>query len=233
MDIGPYLSMISKYSQLSPEQEVELARRIRFGDPEARDSFIMANLRLVVSVAKDYWTPENQMDLIQSGNSGLIEAVDRFDPERGNKFSTLAMHYIKKGIFQYFYKNQDIRIPFHLREDPEFQKLRTVTSLQEPVAENLELMATLGLEPHQERGTIGGNIGDIVRDYLAILSPRELKVIRGYFYEEKSGSDMADEMGISRQRVSTLYLKALKKLRVAIRRSDYTGELERSLTTHI
>ena len=86
-----YLKEIGQIRLLSPDEEVELARRINEGDQAAKNKLTEANLRLVVSIAKKYsGRGLHILDLIQEGNTGLIRAVDKFDWTKGNKFSTYA-----------------------------------------------------------------------------------------------------------------------------------------------
>jgi len=94
-----YLREIGKTDLLTPEQEVELAERIKKGDPEARSHMIRANLRLVVKIAQDYANYGLPLlDLISEGNIGLMKAVERFDPNKGGKLSTYAAWWIKQSI---------------------------------------------------------------------------------------------------------------------------------------
>ncbi len=86
-----YLKEISRTPLITVEQEIELAERIKKGDPEARAHMIRANLRLVVKIAQDYSNYGLPvMDLISEGNIGLMKAVERFDPTKGGKLSTYA-----------------------------------------------------------------------------------------------------------------------------------------------
>ena len=94
-----YLQEIGKTPLLTPQEEVQLAKRIKKGEKAARDHMISANLRLVVKIAmdyKDFGLP--LLDLISEGNIGLIKAVERFDPEKGGKLSTYAAWWIKQSI---------------------------------------------------------------------------------------------------------------------------------------
>ena len=105
--IGDYLTAISAFDLLTPEQEIELSQKVQSGDLNARERFINCNLRLVVNIAKTY--PKRGiltlMDYIQAGNDGLRKAVDRYDPSKLNpstnapyRFSTFAVYWIKQAI---------------------------------------------------------------------------------------------------------------------------------------
>jgi RNA polymerase primary sigma factor len=116
MDI--YLREIGQVELLSPEEEVALARRVRAGDAEARDRLIRANLRLVVAIAKEYAKIGLPLlDLISEGNIGLMTAAERFDPEKGAKFSTYAAWWIKQRIRRALRdQGKTIRLPAHLAD---------------------------------------------------------------------------------------------------------------------
>lgn len=111
-----YLIEIGQYPLLTKEQELELAYAYRNGDMTAREKLINSNLRLVVSVAKNY---QNQhlsiMDLVGEGNIGLITAVEKFNPDLGYRFSTCATPWIKQAISKAITdKGRNIRIPAHI-----------------------------------------------------------------------------------------------------------------------
>ncbi len=103
---------------LSPEEEKELARRIKKGDMKAREHMIRANLRLVVSIAKNYVNRGlSFMDLIEEGNIGLMKAVERFDPEENCRFSTYATWWIKQAIRRALINTvKTVRIPSYMVE---------------------------------------------------------------------------------------------------------------------
>ena len=114
-----YLRQIKEIPLLSAEEEKALAIRYLQGDKEAKSKLVAANLRLVVMAAKRYIgrSPLTFEDLIQEGNIGLMRAVDTFDPERGWRFSTYAMHWIKQAISRAILnQSKTIRIPVHMIE---------------------------------------------------------------------------------------------------------------------
>ena len=113
-----YLREIGKIPLLTPEQELELARRVAAGDEKAKDQMAEANMRLVVSIAKRYvGRGLDLLDLIQEGNTGLLRAVEKFDPEKGFKFSTYATWWIRQAITRAIADQaRTIRIPVHMVE---------------------------------------------------------------------------------------------------------------------
>ena len=117
--IKSYLKEIKDIPLLTAEQEVTLARRIQKGDKKAREEMIRANLRLVISIAKRYTNLGVALsDLIEEGNIGLMRGVDKFDPERGFRFSTYAAWWIKQGISRAIIdQGKMIRVPVYLNEE--------------------------------------------------------------------------------------------------------------------
>lgn len=111
-----YLGEIGFSPLLTAEQEVEIARRIQKGDPEARKRMIESNLRLVVKIARRYLNRGLALlDLIEEGNLGLIRAVEKFDPERGFRFSTYATWWIRQTIERgIMNQTRTIRLPIHV-----------------------------------------------------------------------------------------------------------------------
>jgi RNA polymerase primary sigma factor len=111
-----YLSEIGRYELLTPEQEIELGKRLAEGDDDARRRLIIANLRLVVTIARRYARGgQNLLDLIEDGNLGLIRAASKFDYTRGFRFSTYASYWIKQSIKRGIAsQSRSIRIPVHI-----------------------------------------------------------------------------------------------------------------------
>ena len=113
-----YLNDIARFELLTPEEEFETFMAYKNGNLKAKEKLVNHNLRLVVSIAKKYvGSGLPIMDLIQTGNVGLITAVDKFDPELGNKFSTYAVYWIKQSILRSLSNDARlIRLPVHATE---------------------------------------------------------------------------------------------------------------------
>ncbi len=111
-----YLAEIGRYPLLTPEQEVELGRELAAGSEDAKRKLIIANLRLVVTIAKRYQRgSQNLLDLIEDGNLGLIRAAAKFDYTKGFRFSTYASYWIKQSIKRGIAsQSRAIRIPVHI-----------------------------------------------------------------------------------------------------------------------
>lgn len=111
-----YLAEIGRYPLLTPEQEIELARRVSEGDDDARRTLIVSNLRLVVTIAKRYsGRGHGLLDLIEDGNIGLIKAAGKFDYKRGFRFSTYASWWIKQAITRGMAsQSRALRVPVHI-----------------------------------------------------------------------------------------------------------------------
>lgn len=128
-----YLVEIAKYPLLDAEDEFELGRRIQAGDTEAREQLILSNLRLVVHIAKNYKSNFLDFeDLVMEGNLGLYTAVDKFNPELGNRFSTCAVPWIKQAIMKAITdKGKNVRLPANV-----YQLLNNMRKALDTLAEN-------------------------------------------------------------------------------------------------
>ena len=143
-----YLREIGQVKLLTPQEEIELAAKIKKGDKKAREQMIKANLRLVVKIARDYeGIGLPLLDLISEGNIGLMKAVERFDPAKGGKLSTYGSWWIKQSIKRALAnQSKTIRLPVHL-VDKISKMRRTAMRLQEE----------LGREPTDEE--LGEELG--------------------------------------------------------------------------
>ncbi|MBR3353099.1 RNA polymerase sigma factor RpoD [Candidatus Saccharibacteria bacterium] len=148
-----YLREIGKIPLLTPEEEADLAQRIVKGDKKAKDKMVEANMRLVVSIAKRYGGRGlDFLDLIQEGNTGLLRAVEKFDPDKGFKFSTYATWWVRQAITRAIADQaRTIRIPVHMVETIN-KVLRTTRKLttelnREPT--NEEIAKALDMEPEK------------------------------------------------------------------------------------
>jgi RNA polymerase primary sigma factor len=146
--LNRYLREIGRFPRLTPQQEIELAAKIKKGDPEARERMINSNLRLVVTIAHDYANLGLPLlDLISEGNIGLTKAVERFEPGKGAKLSTYAMWWIKQSIKRALAnQSKTIRLPVHLVD--KVAKVRRVS---------LQMSDELGREPTDDE--LGEEIG--------------------------------------------------------------------------
>ncbi|MER3473035.1 MAG: RNA polymerase sigma factor RpoD [Armatimonadota bacterium] len=145
------LNRLTRVALLTPEEEQELAERARKGDEEARQKLVEANMRLVMNIAKHY---RNALvpfeDLVQEGAIGLMNAVERYDPSRGYRFSTYATHWIRQAIGRAIdNKAKTVRIPAHVAEqlrrmERERERLRRETG-DEPSVE--QLAKAMGVSP--------------------------------------------------------------------------------------
>lgn len=263
-----YLSGIGQYHLLSREEEQELARRYRDEDDEsARQALIQSNLRLVVSIAKKFRGRGLPLvDLIEEGNIGLIRAVERFDPERGNRFSTFATWWIERCIRRGLSSNsRTVRIPAYMFELVAHAK-RSAMKLEDELGRRPtmdEIAKSLDLKP--ETGKLlrkamhgrttslstplsGGNedgdptsLGSMLEDRESphpdevVLTEIELEKLKELILSiderdariltlryglnsdvPKTLSEIGDIIGLSRERVRQLEMRALKRLKRAL-----------------
>lgn len=162
-----YLREIGQVKLLTPQEEIDLAARIKKGDKKAREQMIKANLRLVVKIARDYeGIGLPLLDLISEGNIGLMKAVERFDPSKGGKLSTYGSWWIKQSIKRALAnQSKTIRLPVHL-VDKISKMRRTAMRLQEE----------LGREPTDDElgGELGISASRVAQMRMAAIRPASL-----------------------------------------------------------
>ncbi len=273
--LDAYIAAVNQVPMLTAEQELALARAFRErNDLDAARQLVLSHLRLVVSVARNYLgygLPH--ADLIQEGNIGLMKAVKRFDPERGVRLVSFALHWIKAEIHEFILRNWRLvkvattkaqrKLFFNLRsmkqgtgtmsQDEVAHIARELNVKPEEVAEMETRMtgADLSLEGRGEDGDeefapiayLADNDAeptqvlerrqyelmqtDGVRRALATLDGRSRRIIEArWLDEDEDGNvgtatlhDLADEFGVSAERIRQIEVKALQKLRTALQAS--------------
>src|SRR5208282_5247421 len=162
-----YLREIGQVKLLTPNEEIQLAARIKRGDKKAREQMIKANLRLVVKIARDYeGIGLPLLDLISEGNIGLMKAVERFDPKKGGKLSTYGSWWIKQSIKRALAnQSKTIRLPVHLVD--KISKMRRLA---------MKLQEELGREPTDEElaGELGMTAARVSQMRMAAIRPASL-----------------------------------------------------------
>jgi RNA polymerase primary sigma factor len=228
-----YLKEAGTIPLLTRNEEIQLAKRIEMGDKRAKDRLIRSNLRLVISIAKNYYTQDlDFLDLIQEGNTGLIRAVEKFDYHKGFKFSTYATWWIRQAITRAI-ANQDrnIRIPVHMIEKIN-KMVRTEWKLLQQTGKEPnddELAFELGIEPHEVQ-----QIRTIARRTTSLETPvgEEGDAELGDFIENQSTPDPAEVVaGIIAKESLAKVLQGMdeRERKVVELRFGFKGEHPRTL----
>ena len=213
-----YLRDISRYPQpITQEQELTLALRARQGDTEAREQLILAHLRMVVNIARQYQRLGVEMlDLIQEGNIGLITAVDQFDPTQGHRLTTLAFYWINKQMQRFLNNEPDdlVSLDMEINDGAAILLLSDTiedkgTILGDPTIKNIETQIE-----NQE-------LQQQVHHLLSTLSPREQEVLKLLYginnYPVLSRNEIAKIIGVREEQVSRIKTRALDALQRPLR----------------
>jgi RNA polymerase primary sigma factor len=191
-----YLREIGRVPMITHEREIELAKRIEAGDRDAMKQFILANLRLVVSIAKRYvGRGLTLLDLIQEGNIGLIRAVQRYDWRRGHRFSTHATWWIRQAISRAVAdKGRTIRLPVYVN-----------TALNRIRRERQRLLQELGREPTEQELADATGLDPVrmVELQAAPGAPVSLELPVGEDEEQELGDVLADTESASPEDIAT------------------------------
>jgi RNA polymerase primary sigma factor len=195
--ITAYLREIGRVPMLSHAQEIDLAKRIEAGDKEAVQQFVLANLRLVVSIAKRYvGRGLSLLDLIQEGNIGLMRAVQRYDWRRGHRFSTHATWWIRQAISRAVAdKGRAIRLPVYVN-----------TALNRVRRERQRLVQERGREPTEQElaEALGMDVERLHELEAAPGTPISLELPVGEDEEQELGDVLADDTSTSPEEAATV-----------------------------
>jgi RNA polymerase nonessential primary-like sigma factor len=263
-----YLNEIGHSQLLTAEEEVHFARLAQKGDVAARQRMIESNLRLVVKIARRYMNRGLALlDLIEEGNLGLIRAVEKFDPERGFRFSTYATWWIRQTIERAIMnQTRTIRLPIHVVKEINVY-LRAARKLaqtldHEPSAEEIadllerpidEVKRMLGLNervtsvdtpfgkeadkplldtisdkqsPDPTESIQNDNLNANLDYWLSKLNDKQREVVERRFglhgYENSTLEEVANELGVTRERVRQIQMDGLRRLRVILEKDGFS-----------
>jgi RNA polymerase nonessential primary-like sigma factor len=263
-----YLSEIGYSKLLTAEEEVQLARLAQQGEAPARQHMIESNLRLVVKIARRYMNRGLPLlDLIEEGNLGLIRAVEKFDPERGFRFSTYATWWIRQTIERAIMnQTRTIRLPIHvvkeinvflkaarrlaqtLDHEPTSEEIASlldkpidevkrmlglnerITSVDTPYGKDADKPLVDMLPDEQARDPTENIQNDGVManldHWLAKLSDKQREVVERRFglhgYATSTLEQVANELGVTRERVRQIQMDALKRLRDILEKEGFS-----------
>ncbi|MCW8847457.1 MAG: RNA polymerase sigma factor RpoS [Sedimenticola sp.] len=265
-----YLSEIGGSKLLTAEEEVTLARLAQKGDMPSRQRMIESNLRLVVKIARRYMNRGLALlDLIEEGNLGLIRAVEKFDPERGFRFSTYATWWIRQTIERAIMnQTRTIRLPIHvvkeinvylraarkltqqLDHEPSADEIadlldkpidevkrmlglnERITSVDTPFGKNpdkplLDTIPDINTEDPSDSLQAEGMTANL-DEWLNKLNDKQREVVERRFglhgYENATLEQVANELGVTRERVRQIQMDALKRLRGILEKDGFSVE---------
>jgi RNA polymerase nonessential primary-like sigma factor len=265
-----YLNEIGAKPLLTAEDELATTRQVRAGDFAARQKMVEHNLRLVVNIAKHYLNRGIPLlDLVEEGNLGLIHALEKFDPERGFRFSTYATWWIRQRIERgIMNQSRTIRLPVHVVKEINlvlraFRHLESAatrdTSVEQvaalidrPVADVRRILhlnehiasldAPLEIDPTHTMGEVIADdsavdpeallqlreMGELLGDWLTLLSQRQRRILEGRYGlnggEVMKLEALANELGLTRERVRQIQAEALDRLRMIIKRGGVSRD---------
>ena len=219
-EVQDYVARNGTHTLLNADEERSLIAAAQAGDKRAMDKIITHNMRLAIAFARQYHVEYNAgidlTDLMQQAALGFMRAVEKFDPSHGTKFSTFATHSMRYLVQRYFENHRTtVRLPVERQQDTEI------------------VMASLDFEPEGENGkngTFGESLpyeetgyteveealpSDFWESVLSVLNEREAQVIDLRYRQEKQGIEVADILGVSKQRVHQIEQVALDKMREA------------------
>ena len=232
--LDKYLQEIGREDLITVEEEVELAQAIKRGDRKALEKLTRANLRFVVSVAKQYQNQGLSLpDLINEGNLGLIKAAEKFDETRGFKFISYSLNKISKAFSKFEQENERKPSPEELAEELDIpvDKISDTLkvsgrhiSVDAPFVEGEDnsLLDVLVNDdaPVADRSLMNESLSKEIDRALATLTERECEIIKMFFgigCQEMTLEEIGDKFGLTRERVRQIKEKAIRRLRQGTR----------------
>ena len=225
--LNRYLDEIGKGQLLSDEEERTLSARILQGDQRALSKLVEANLRFVVTIARQYKGQGLSMeDLVSEGNLGLMKAAGRFDATKGVRFVNYAVVHVRQAIEKAIEQQTGLyKVPKDVKDEITARQQSMPLSVDAPLGHraNLSLLSVLVNRdaPLADERIHSEAIEDAVEFALGSLDARESRVVNAFFgidQEHETMAEIAEDMDLKRERVRQIRDKAIRKLRKAYKR---------------
>jgi RNA polymerase sigma-32 factor len=225
-DFELYTKKIKDYNLITPEEELDLARRYQHGDVVAGQKIITSNLRFVVKIAQSYFhLGYGPLEIIQEGNMGLVKALTRFDPDMGVRFICYAIWWIKAYIKNFIHKSYQVHTG-RLTHAKGLVSLDSILPSDHDNSEECLLDRLLSQGPNQDDRYAEKERHSYLLKLLdsdpPILTKREVFIIEKRFFCDPPTTlkDIAAQIGITRERVRQIEMRSLKRIRNAIEKEQ-------------
>lgn len=232
--LNRYLDEIGKEALLSDAEERELSSKILNGDQRALSKLVEANLRFVVSIARQYKGKGVAMeDLVSEGNFGLMKAASKFDASKGVRFVNFAVVYVRQQMERAIDQQAGLyKVPKNMKDEVTARQQSMPLSVDAPLGHrtNMSLLAVLVNQdaPLADEHVYSEAIEEAVEYALGVLDERESRVVNAWFgidQEHETMAEIAEDMDLKRERVRQIRDKAVRKLRKAYK--SHLRELRR------
>lgn len=232
--LNRYLDEIGKEALLSDTEERELSSKILNGDQRALSKLVEANLRFVVSIARQYKGKGVAMeDLVSEGNFGLMKAASKFDASKGVRFVNFAVVYVRQQMERAIDQQAGLyKVPKNVKDEVTARQQSMPLSVDAPLGHrtNMSLLAVLVNQdaPLADEHVYSEAIEEAVEYALGVLDERESRVVNAWFgidQEHETMAEIAEDMDLKRERVRQIRDKAVRKLRKAYK--SHLRELRR------
>lgn len=222
--LNKYLDEIGRETLLTTEEERQLSERILKGDQRALNRLVEANLRFVVSVARQYKGQGVAMeDLVSEGNMGLMKAASKFDASKGVRFVNYAVVHIRQQIEKAIEQQAGLyKVPKDVKDEMTARQQSQPLSVDAPLGHraNMNLLSVLvnSNAPMADERIYSEAIEEAIEFALGSLDKRESRVVNAFFgisQEHETMAEIAEDMNLKRERVRQIRDKAVRKLRKA------------------